>query len=207
MEIYHGFDQDHRSYIAVAAWSILGGRAEGAFLAQHPVDTSRVHPRHSSRRVGYREEVKHRHTTAEQSAASASNRAKPWDLWLARLMDSQFRIPRTKIRFGLNPIIGVVPIIGDSATLLIGTTMIVEAIRLRLDVVVVLRMFWNLIVDWFAGLIPGVDLLLDTAVKSHSKNARLLQRAAKSVRARDLAETSNNINAKTKARCFDRQNA
>lgn len=41
-----------------------------------------------------------------------------------------------------------------------------------------LRMAGNLVFDWFVGLIPGLDLILDTAVKAHSKNAALLAEPA-----------------------------
>lgn len=41
-----------------------------------------------------------------------------------------------------------------------------------------LRMAGNLVFDWFVGLTPGLDLILDTAVKAHSKNAALLAERA-----------------------------
>lgn len=56
--------------------------------------------------------------------------------------------------------------------------MLIEARRLRLGPAAMLRMAGNLVSDWFAGLIPGLDLILDTAVKAHSKNAALLAERA-----------------------------
>lgn len=106
-------------------------------------------------------------------------RPAPWVDRLAGLMDSRFRVPGTGFRFGLDPIIGLVPVVGDTATALIGAAMIREAVRLRLGPGVIVRMLWNLAVDWAVGLVPGIDLILDSAVKAHSKNAALLYRASR----------------------------
>jgi len=89
-------------------------------------------------------------------------------------MDSQFRLPGTDIRFGLDPVIGLIPGLGDTITLLIGTAMIGEAHRLGLGFGTGARMARNLVFDWAVGLIPGLDIILDTAVKAHTKNAELL---------------------------------
>lgn len=91
-------------------------------------------------------------------------------------MDSRFRIPGTNVRFGLDPIIGLIPVVGDPATLLVGVAMFAEAIRLRVSAHVYRQMLWNLALDWLVGLVPGIDLVLDTAFKAHSENAALLER-------------------------------
>lgn len=93
-------------------------------------------------------------------------------------MDTQFKVPGTKIRFGFDPILGLVPVVGDTVTALIGLYMIKEAKRLGAGTPVILKMVKNLAIDWVVGLVPGLDLILDTAVKAHTRNAELLQQHA-----------------------------
>ena len=102
----------------------------------------------------------------------------PWVDKLAHLLDTAWRVPGTKIRFGLDPIIGLVPVLGDTVTFVVGLFMLREARRLELGAGVKARMVWNLAVDWLVGLVPGLDIILDTAVKAHTKNAKLLKERA-----------------------------
>lgn len=106
-----------------------------------------------------------------------TDRVAPWVLRLARLLDSRYRIPGTPVRFGLDPIIGLIPGLGDTITAVIGATMIREAVRLDLGSGVIGRMVLNLGADWLLGLVPGLDLILDTVFKAHERNARLLLEA------------------------------
>lgn len=118
------------------------------------------------------------------AAVNTSDRKPPpnepaaWVSSLARVMDTKFKIPGTGVTFGLDPIIGLLPIAGDTITLLIGSAMLVEARRLRLGRGVSARICANLAVDWLLGLVPGLDLILDTVYKAHKRNAELLIRAA-----------------------------
>ncbi|MEQ8769252.1 MAG: DUF4112 domain-containing protein [Phycisphaerales bacterium] len=98
----------------------------------------------------------------------------PWVFRLARLMDSEFQLPGTSVRFGLDPIIGLLPVVGDTVTLVIGTLIIREAIRQRLPRRVIMKMLVNLGIDWLVGLLPGIDIVFDAAFKAHERNAGLL---------------------------------
>ncbi len=95
---------------------------------------------------------------------------------LADLLDQRFRIPGLGIRFGYDPLIGLIPVVGDSATFLIGLSILIEARRLGCRKRVIARMLLNLVVDWLIGLVPLVDLVLDVAFKANLRNARLLER-------------------------------
>lgn len=108
----------------------------------------------------------------------SDRQVRPWVEKMARMMDTAYRVPGTKYRFGLDPIIGLVPVLGDTVTLVIGLGMLREARRLELGAGVMVRMVWNLALDWLVGLVPGLDIILDTAVKAHTKNARLLKEKA-----------------------------
>jgi hypothetical protein len=93
-------------------------------------------------------------------------------------MDTRYTLPWVRVPIGLDPIIGLLPIAGDTVTLLIGLAMLAESRRLRLGWRVHTAIMLNLIVDWVLGLIPGVDLLLDTLFRAHRRNARLIRESA-----------------------------
>lgn len=106
------------------------------------------------------------------------NRPAAWVARLADLLDTRFTIPGTGITFGLDPIIGLLPIAGDTITLLIGAAMLLEVRRLRLGWGVGTRVCVNLVIDWLVGLVPGLDLVFDTMFKAHKRNADLIIRKA-----------------------------
>ena len=96
---------------------------------------------------------------------------------LADLLDRRFRVPGTGIRFGYDAIIGLVPVVGDTATMIIGLYPVMEARRLKVGKRIIARMLTNLGIDWLIGLVPILDIFLDVAYKANLKNARLLETA------------------------------
>ncbi len=114
-------------------------------------------------------------TSSGGDAPAAGERA--WVAELASWLDTRYRIPGTSWRFGLDAIIGILPVAGDGLTALIGGAMVVEALRLKLGAGVVLKMLANLGIDFVVGLVPGADLVLDVAFKAHSRNAKLIREA------------------------------
>jgi hypothetical protein len=97
---------------------------------------------------------------------------------MARLFDAQFRVPGTGIRFGIDPLIGLVPGIGDLASPLLTIAMIWQAAMLRVPKVVLARMVLNALIDAGAGAIPVVGDLFDFAWKATEWNMALLERHA-----------------------------
>src|SRR3989442_742611 len=81
------------------------------------------------------------------------------------------------IRFGLDAIIGLVPILGDSIALLIGLYPIYIAQQHHLGFFLRARMLLNLILDWIIGLIPIIGDAADVGFKANIRNAKLLRRA------------------------------
>ena len=73
---------------------------------------------------------------------------------LAKLMDSQFKIPGTSIRFGWDALIGVVPGIGDFATVLVSGYMLTVLVKNGASGFVLARMVWNIVLDAVVGSIP-----------------------------------------------------
>lgn len=95
---------------------------------------------------------------------------------LADLLDSRFEIPGLGVRIGLDAIVGLVPVIGDTATTVAGAFIVAEAVRLGARKRVLARMSANLALDWLIGLVPVADIFFDVAYKANNRNARLLLR-------------------------------
>lgn len=102
-----------------------------------------------------------------------------WDLKLAhrlaRLMDQRFSIGG--VRFGWDALIGLVPVAGDTVSVLIGLFPVYVARRKGLGWSVGGRMLLNLLMDWTIGLVPLAGDLADVAFKANMRNVRLLENA------------------------------
>ena len=95
---------------------------------------------------------------------------------LANLMDARFNV--AGIRFGLDGLIGLIPVVGDTVTSLIGLYPLAVARRHRLGGWVQARIVGNMAVDWLVGLIPLVGDLFDFGYKGNLRNMRLVEEAA-----------------------------
>ena len=94
---------------------------------------------------------------------------------LARLMDNRFRVPGTQIRFGLDPILGLVPGVGDLAGFLVSALLLATIARNGASGFVLARMTLNILLDAFIGSIPLLGDVFDFAYKSNQRNIRLLR--------------------------------
>jgi hypothetical protein len=94
---------------------------------------------------------------------------------LAKLLDSQFRVPGTNFRFGLDALIGLIPGVGDTITGGLGLYIVHRARQEGASGGLIFKMLWNLLVDTIIGSIPLVGDLFDIAYKANRKNAKLLQ--------------------------------
>jgi hypothetical protein len=97
---------------------------------------------------------------------------------VARLLDSAFEIPGTKIRIGLDPIVGLVPAIGDLISPLFTLGIIWQGRELGISRVVQLRMVFNVAIDTVLGMVPVIGDLFDFAWKANDRNMALLERHA-----------------------------
>lgn len=94
---------------------------------------------------------------------------------LAQLLDTRFALPGTKIRFGLDSLLGLVPGIGDSITAFLGFYIIARAHALGVSRLTLARMTGNVLLDTVVGSIPLVGDIFDVAYKSNARNIRLLK--------------------------------
>lgn len=94
---------------------------------------------------------------------------------LATVLDSQFTVPGTSIRFGLDALLGLIPGVGDTVGALLGLGVVVAAWRRGAPAGLLLRMGLNLGVEWLVGLVPLLGDLFDVAFKANLKNLALLE--------------------------------
>jgi len=93
-------------------------------------------------------------------------------MWL----DAGFRIPGTSIRFGLDPILGLIPGAGDAAGAVLAGWIFVEAIRLGASRATLIRIAGNVALDAGVGAVPILGDIFDVAWKANLRNVALLER-------------------------------
>jgi len=97
---------------------------------------------------------------------------------LARALDTAIGIPGTRLRIGLDPILGLIPGGGDAVGALLSGYIVLIATRRGVPAPVIWRMLGNIGVDTLFGSVPILGDLFDVAYKSNIKNVELLERHA-----------------------------
>jgi hypothetical protein len=98
--------------------------------------------------------------------------------WLektARLLDSQFQVPGTKFKFGLDPLLGLIPVLGDVSTLIISAFMLAYMAKFGVSRKVLIIMTFNIVLDAVIGGIPLLGNIFDFVYKANDKNIKLLK--------------------------------
>ncbi|MFY9554534.1 MAG: DUF4112 domain-containing protein [Blastocatellia bacterium] len=94
---------------------------------------------------------------------------------ISLLMDKAIRIPGTDIRFGLDPVIGLLlPIVGDAIGAIISAYIVFVSVRYGLPKIVIARMVFNIAADFAVGSIPLLGDAADFVWKVNTRNLRLL---------------------------------
>ncbi len=109
------------------------------------------------------------------SPSTADERLR-WVTRVAHLLDSQFRLPGTRFRFGLDPVLGLLPVVGDLSTTVVSVALLLTMMRYGASGAVVVRMALNILLDTVLGAIPVVGNVFDFAYKSNERNVALLRR-------------------------------
>jgi hypothetical protein len=94
---------------------------------------------------------------------------------LAWLIDNSFGLPGTRFRFGLNSVIGLLPVGGDAVLGALSLYIIYEAAQLGVPRHKLLRMLANVGVEVFGGSIPIIGDLFDMALKANLRNLRIIE--------------------------------
>lgn len=95
---------------------------------------------------------------------------------LANLSDTAVRIPFTKVKFGLDFLIGLIPGIGDGIMLIVGAIIIVMGKSMGLPTPLIIKMLRNSLIDFLLGLIPLIGDVADIFYKSNQANVRIMER-------------------------------
>ena len=99
-----------------------------------------------------------------------------WAERLVTLLDDRFRIPGTDVRFGLDPIIGILfPGVGDAVTGTGSIGLLTLAVRRGVPRVVLWRMVLNILIDMLFGSLPLVGDIFDVAFKANRRNLELIR--------------------------------
>lgn len=102
--------------------------------------------------------------------------ALPWLRAWADLLDTRFRIPGTTIRFGLDPILALVPGIGDLASPVFAIALLAQGVYQGVPRVIMLKMVANALVDALIGVVPVAGVVGDIFWRANIRNLALLER-------------------------------
>jgi len=98
-----------------------------------------------------------------------------WIEKLTHYMDNLVRVPGTKFRFGIDPLLGLIPFAGEIITLIISAIILLALIRHGTSGKLVVLMLSNVAVDALVGAIPFLGDIFDFAFKANKRNVDLLK--------------------------------
>jgi hypothetical protein len=94
---------------------------------------------------------------------------------LSRLLDTAFVIPGTGIRFGVDAIIGIIPGVGDWASVALSSLIVLEAARIGIPPGLLARMIGNVVFEGVIGYVPIVGDVIDVFWRANRRNMALLR--------------------------------
>jgi hypothetical protein len=97
---------------------------------------------------------------------------------VALFLDAAVTVPGTSYRVGLDPVLGLVPGLGDLISPLFGLGILWQAYDLGVPKIVQVRMLFNIAIDAIVGAVPLFGDLFDFVWKANLKNLALLDRHA-----------------------------
>lgn len=98
-----------------------------------------------------------------------------WVEHIAYLLDEKFRFPGTNFRFGLDPLMNLIPVAGDISGFIIGAALVLVMARHGVSRKVLILMILNICFDALIGAIPLIGQVFDFYYKSNSRNITLLK--------------------------------
>lgn len=115
-----------------------------------------------------------RRITPSAEAAAADQKRIARIRMLAALLDGAVRVPGTTFRIGLDPIIGLIPGIGDVLTTGASLYIVYQGHKLGASGATIRKMLLNVGIDFLIGEVPVVGDFLDFGMKANKRNLRLL---------------------------------
>jgi hypothetical protein len=96
--------------------------------------------------------------------------------FLAVLLDSQFRIPFTRIRVGLDALVGIIPLWGDILTFIMASSIVYTMAKSGVPAPVLFRAVLNVLMDYLVGVLPLIGDFADIFYKGNLKNLDLARK-------------------------------
>lgn len=93
---------------------------------------------------------------------------------LAKYLDDLLQIPGTNFKIGLDPILALIPGVGDTVASGAGVIILLDALRTGVSIPVFMRMALNMGINFLIGLVPGLGAAGSAFFKSNSRNLKLL---------------------------------
>jgi hypothetical protein len=94
---------------------------------------------------------------------------------IAQLLDVAFVVPGTKIRYGIDGLIGLIPVVGDIITTAISLWLVREARALGAPWHITARMLGNVAIDGAVGIVPFVGDAFDVMFRANVRNVKMLR--------------------------------
>lgn len=107
---------------------------------------------------------------------------------LSKMMDKAYVIPGTNISFGVDAVIGLIPVIGDTLSVAVSGYIYSFAKRAGIPWHQRLRMLWNIFIDWLIGLIPLLGDIFDVGFKANSRNVNIIMTHVDSHKSADIID-------------------
>lgn len=99
-----------------------------------------------------------------------------WVEEMVKLMDSRFKLPGTRFRFGLDPILGLLPVVGDLTSFAISGGLLLYMLKYGVSRKVIILMLLNITLDATIGSIPILGHIFDFYYKANTRNINLLKK-------------------------------
>ena len=107
-----------------------------------------------------------------------SKPVEPLFRWIALLMDNLVRVPGTQVRFGIDPLLGLIPGIGDTSAALVSALALIQAARQGVPKIVLARMSLNILLNELIGIVPVFGDAFSFWFKSNARNHALIKKHA-----------------------------
>ncbi len=118
-------------------------------------------------------------SSRESSSAQNGDQPTPaslgWNERWANLLDTQFVIPGTRIRFGADFLLGLLPGLGDAVSLGFSGILVAAMARQGASPLLLVRMLINILLDAVVGAIPVLGNLFDLFYRANSRNVKLMR--------------------------------
>ncbi|MFN2508290.1 MAG: DUF4112 domain-containing protein [Chthoniobacterales bacterium] len=95
--------------------------------------------------------------------------------WIALLMDNLIRLPGTQFRIGIDPLIGLIPGLGDTGSAMVSALALIQAARQGLPKIVLARMSLNILLNEIIGVVPVFGDAFSFWFKSNARNYELVR--------------------------------